>query len=64
MENFDYVAIGDITTDAYIRLSEPGAHCDIDHNNLELCMGFGDKVPYEFVEVLRAVGNSPNTTDR
>jgi len=60
MNNFDLVSIGDITTDAFIRLKEPGAHCDIDHNNLELCMGFGDKVPYEFVEIVRAVGNAAN----
>ncbi len=60
MANFDLIALGDMTTDAFIRLSEPGAHCDIDHGNQELCMGFGDKIPYEFVEVLHAVGNSTN----
>lgn len=60
MENFDFIAIGDITTDAFIHLKEPSAHCRLDHNNLELCVNFGDKIPYDFVEVVRAVGNSPN----
>jgi sugar/nucleoside kinase (ribokinase family) len=60
MKNLDFLAIGDITTDAFIRLEEAGAHCDIDRGNLELCMNFGDKIPYEFVEEVPAVGNSPN----
>ena len=59
MKNLDFLAIGDITTDAFIHLKEPSAHAD-DHKNLELCVSFGDKIPYDFVEVVRAVGNSPN----
>jgi ribokinase len=62
MEDFDFVAIGDITTDAFIRLREPGVHCHMDRKNLELCMYFGEKIPYEFVEVVSAVGNSPNAS--
>lgn len=60
MNKLDFLAVGDITTDAFIHLKEPSAHCDIDHGNMELCMNFGDKIPYDFVEVIRAVGNSPN----
>lgn len=56
----DFLAIGDITIDAFIRLEEAGAHCHFDRNNLELCVNFGDKIPYEFVKIVRAVGNSPN----
>ncbi|HEY9584002.1 MAG TPA: carbohydrate kinase family protein [Candidatus Paceibacterota bacterium] len=59
-KQLDFLAVGDITTDAFIHLKEPSAHCDIDHGNMELCMNFGDKIPYDFVEVIRAVGNSPN----
>ena len=62
MNNLDFLAIGDITTDAFIHLKEPSAHCDIDHGNMELCMNFGDKIPYDFVEVIRSVGNSPNAS--
>lgn len=62
MKDYDFVAIGDITTDAFIRLREPSVHCHMDKKNLELCMYFGEKIPYEFVEVVSAVGNSPNAS--
>jgi len=61
MENkFDLVAIGDIVTDAFIRLKDAHVHCKIDSEACELCLRFGDKVPFESVEVIRAVGNSAN----
>lgn len=56
----DFLAIGDITTDAFIRLKEASVHCIVDKENCELCVRFADKIPYEFVEVVRAVGNAPN----
>jgi len=59
-KQLDFVAIGDIVTDAFIRLQDAKIHCAVDRENCELCMRFGDKIPYEFVEVLNAVGNSPN----
>jgi len=60
MENYDFIAIGDITTDAFIRLKDATVYCDINKENCTLCVRFGDKIPYEFVEIVRAVGNSPN----
>jgi len=62
MENFDFVAIGDITTDAFIRLKDASVSCDIDKENCQICMSFGDKIPYEKVVVVPAVGNSPNAS--
>jgi len=59
-KQLDFLAVGDITTDAFIRLKDANVNCDINHENCQLCVRFGDKVPYEFVEVVRAVGNSPN----
>src|SRR3989344_2701289 len=56
----DFLAIGDITTDAFIRLEEANVHCDINREHCMLSMRFADKIPYEFVEVVRAVGNAPN----
>jgi len=56
----DFLAIGDITTDAFLKLKEASVHCDIDKQNCEICMRFADKIPYESVTVIRAVGNSPN----
>lgn len=59
-KKLDFLAVGDITTDAFIRLKEASVHCNIDTEKCELCVRFADKIPYEFVEVIRAVGNAPN----
>lgn len=56
----DFLAIGDITTDAFIRLKDASVNCKVDTGACELCFRFADKIPYEFVEVVRAVGNSAN----
>jgi ribokinase len=62
MEKFDFIAIGDITTDAFIRLKDATINCDLDKENCQICMSFGDKIPYEKVVVVPAVGNSPNAS--
>lgn len=56
----DFLAIGDIVIDAFIRLKDAHVYCKIDSDACELCMRFGDKIPYESVTVVPAVGNSPN----
>ena len=56
----DFLAIGDIVVDAFIRLIDAHLHCKIDTDACELCVRFGDKVPYESVIVTSAIGNSPN----
>jgi ribokinase len=56
----DFLAIGDIVIDAFIRLKDARVHCSVDNENCELCVRFGDKVPFESVDVINAVGNSPN----
>ncbi len=58
--SFDFLAIGDSATDAFIRIKDARMNCTIDEKNCQLCFNFGDKVPYEFVEVIPGVGNSPN----
>jgi len=60
MKKYDFVAIGDITTDEFIRIKDAKVNCDIDNENCQLCVSFGDKIPYEFAEMVSAVGNSPN----
>lgn len=58
MKSYDFVSLGDITTDAFIRIKDADVH--MNHGQRELCFRFGDKIPYEFVRVVSAVGNSPN----
>ncbi len=59
-KDFDFIALGDITTDAFIELENAEVSCDIDKANCKLCMNFGDKIPYKDVVLVPAVGNSPN----
>lgn len=58
--DLDVLAIGDITTDAFIRLKEAEVHCDVSQETCKICMDFASKIPYEFVKVVPAVGNSAN----
>ena len=60
--NYDFLAIGDTVTDAFIRLKDASVHCDINREKCEICMRFADKVPYEEVYIVPAVGNSANAS--
>jgi ribokinase len=59
-KKIDFLAIGDIVIDAFIALKDAEVHCNIDNQNCMLSMRFGDKIPYENVVVVKAVGNAPN----
>lgn len=61
-EQYDFVAIGDIVVDAFIELSKDDADVsqDLDTGRQTLHMPFGQKLPYDNVTVINAVGNSPN----
>ena len=58
--DFDFVAIGDTTIDAFIRVKEASVNCDINKENCQICFDFANKVPYESVTIVPAVGNSAN----
>jgi len=58
--SFDIIAIGDTTTDAFIRLKDASVHCKVNTNDCEICLPFGDKIPFEYVKVVKAVGNAAN----
>lgn len=60
MKKIDFLAIGDIVTDAFIKIKDAHVHCKLDTEASELCFSFGNKVPYESVDVIPAVGNSAN----
>ena len=60
-KGYDFVAIGDLVTDAFIKLSDAKVTCDVNSDNCMISMRFGDKIPYEKVDVIPAVGNSANT---
>ncbi len=58
----DFVAIGDITTDAFIQLDSGAKVTKQDDGSQSLCLNFGDKVEYDDVTIVKAVGNSPNAS--
>ena len=59
-KTIDFLAIGDITTDTFIRLKEAHINCRVDTSSCEICLKFADKVPFEYTKVIKAVGNSAN----
>jgi sugar/nucleoside kinase (ribokinase family) len=63
-QELDFVAIGDMVTDAFIQLKPENAKvlCNDRGQACTLVMNFGDKLEYESVKVVAAVGNSPNAS--
>jgi sugar/nucleoside kinase (ribokinase family) len=59
-QKYDLVCVGDVVIDAFIQLHEASVHCDLNHENCQLCMSFADKIPYESLIVAPAVGNASN----
>lgn len=47
-------------TDVFIKLEDARVNCDINDENCQLCMNFGDKIPYESADTVFSVGNGPN----
>lgn len=57
---YDFIAIGDTVTDDFIELKDAEVHANVAKDTKELCVRFGDKVPYENSVVIPAVGNAAN----
>ncbi|MBL1434541.1 carbohydrate kinase family protein [Candidatus Wolfebacteria bacterium] len=62
MKKLDFLGIGDPVIDAFIKLKNPEITCDIDDENCKISMNWGDKIPFEGVTVVPAVGNAANAT--
>ncbi len=58
----DVLAVGDIVTDAFIKLLHKEAEIDKDPKDKHplLCMTYGTKIPFESATIIEAVGNSAN----
>lgn len=60
-KQIDVLAIGDVVTDAFIKLLDDQARVQETHDgNMEIVIPFGMKLPYHHAEVLEAVGNAAN----
>jgi sugar/nucleoside kinase (ribokinase family) len=62
MSQFDILSVGDIVTDAFIKLYDDQAASYENEHGKWLAMPFGSKLPFDHDEVLHAVGNAPNAS--
>lgn len=60
MKPIDFLAVGDVVTEPFIRLKDARVTCNIDNESCTISMRWGDKIPYESAVLARAVGNSAN----
>ena len=60
--HLDVLSVGDIVTDAFIKLFDDKAETYDNDQGRWLAIPFGTKVPYDHVEVLEAVGNASNAS--
>lgn len=59
-DQIDVMAVGDIVTDAFIRLLDDQAVTYENEEGKWIAMPFGQKIPFDHVEILEAVGNAAN----
>jgi ribokinase len=60
--NQDFLAIGDIVAEPFIRLPDTSGEvtCDEQGEHCKLSLPFADKIPYESMTWVPGVGNAPN----
>lgn len=56
----EVLAIGDVVTDAFIKLLEDRAYTFENEHGKFIAMPFGSKVPFDHAEVVEGVGNAAN----
>lgn len=57
---YDFIALGDTVTDAFIELEDASVHCQLNNEDCTISMRWGDKIPYKNLNVVPGVGNSAN----
>ncbi len=60
-QKIDVINIGDIVTDAFIKLKDEYGRIDETPEGKRLSLPFGTKIPFDHAEICQAVGNSSNT---
>ena len=60
MKNIDVISVGDIVTDAFVRLFDDKAVTYENENGKWLAMQYGTKIPFQEAYIVEAVGNSAN----
>lgn len=60
MQQFDVLSVGDIVTDAFIKLFDDQAQTYENEHGRWIAMEWGTKLPYDKVVEIKAVGNASN----
>ena len=60
MKRMDVLSVGDVVTDAFIKLLDDRAEVEKTDNGPLLKIPFATKIPFDHVEILNAVGNASN----
>lgn len=56
----DVLAVGDVVTDAFIKLLSDQATVEMTNKGPRLSMAYGTKLPFDHAEVIEGVGNAAN----
>ncbi|HSX44256.1 MAG TPA: carbohydrate kinase family protein [Candidatus Saccharimonadales bacterium] len=59
-DQIDVLSVGDIVTDAFIKLLDEYEHTYDNEHGKWLALPFGNKVPFDHAEIIEAVGNAAN----
>lgn len=62
MTSTDVLTMGDVTTDAFIKLTDKPAHTYTNKEGPWLALPFGKKLPFEEAQVVEAEGNAGNAS--
>lgn len=62
MPKIDVLSIGDVVTDAFIKLLDDRAHAFENEEGKWLAMPFASKVPFDHAQVIEGVGNAGNAS--
>jgi sugar/nucleoside kinase (ribokinase family) len=60
MHEFDVLSIGDVVTDAFIKLFDDQAQVVENEHGKWLAIPFGTKLPFDHTEIVRGAGNAAN----
>lgn len=59
-DKIDVISIGDIVTDAFIKLEDSYEHTYENEHGKWLAVPFGTKIPFDHAEIVEGVGNAAN----
>ncbi|CAN5652300.1 adenosine kinase [soil metagenome] len=60
MKQIDVMCVGDVVTDAFIKLFDDQAHTYENEHGHWIAMQYGNKIPFDYVDEKIAVGNASN----